>query len=326
MTIPYYGLQAGDHGGHYESWFVRANHPSRPLAIWIRYTLFRAADERPALGEVWAVYSDGEKGQTTALKEEFPLADCHFGRDGMDICIGDNRLIPGQLTGQLQHRQQHLAWSLDYDEGQAPLLLLPAALYDKRLPKAKSLVSRPGIAVNGTLTLDGETLSLQQWRGSENHNWGSQHTDRYAWGQVAGFDNAPDVFLECATAQVKLGPIHTPKLTVAALRVGDQTLLFNRPLKALAARAHYQPFRWQLNTACGQARLTVHMHSRNDRVAALTYYNPPGGNKICLNSKLAQVTATLRLKGQPDRVLHSAHGGAFEILTDTLPDGMGLQV
>jgi hypothetical protein len=30
------------------------------------------------------------------------------------------------------------------------------------------------------------------------HNWGSQHTDRYAWAQVCGFDSAPDVFLECA--------------------------------------------------------------------------------------------------------------------------------
>ena len=26
--------------GHYESWFQRANHPSRPLAFWIRYTIF----------------------------------------------------------------------------------------------------------------------------------------------------------------------------------------------------------------------------------------------------------------------------------------------
>ena len=26
--------------GHYESWFLRGNHPSRPLAFWIRYTIF----------------------------------------------------------------------------------------------------------------------------------------------------------------------------------------------------------------------------------------------------------------------------------------------
>ena len=52
FMIPYYGLQAPAKGGHYESWFVRANHPHKPQASWIRYTLFRARDQRPALGEV----------------------------------------------------------------------------------------------------------------------------------------------------------------------------------------------------------------------------------------------------------------------------------
>ena len=30
----------GQPQGHYESFFQRANHPTRPLAFWIRYTLF----------------------------------------------------------------------------------------------------------------------------------------------------------------------------------------------------------------------------------------------------------------------------------------------
>jgi len=39
---------------HYESFFVRANHPTRPLAFWIRYTLF-SPHRHPenALGELW---------------------------------------------------------------------------------------------------------------------------------------------------------------------------------------------------------------------------------------------------------------------------------
>ena len=30
----------GQPDGHYESFFMRANHPARPLAFWIRYTIF----------------------------------------------------------------------------------------------------------------------------------------------------------------------------------------------------------------------------------------------------------------------------------------------
>ena len=29
-----------DPRGHYESWFCPANHPTEPLAFWIRYTIF----------------------------------------------------------------------------------------------------------------------------------------------------------------------------------------------------------------------------------------------------------------------------------------------
>ena len=37
--------------------------------------------------------------------------------------------------------------------------------------------------------------TLERWIGSQNHNWGRKHTDSYAWGQVAGFDDAPQTFL-----------------------------------------------------------------------------------------------------------------------------------
>ena len=324
--IPYYGLQAPRKGGHYESWFVRANHPHKPQAIWIRYTLFRARDRRPALGEVWAVWSDGDRQCTHTFKEEFPLTQCHFGTDQMQVNAGDNRLAPGRLQGSLSRDGEQLAWDLHYDGGEAPLLLLPESFYEKPLPKAKSLVSRPHIHLSGTLTLNGDTLELDQWPGSENHNWGSQHTDRYAWGQVVGFDNAPQAFLECATAQIKVGPVYSPQLSIAVLRLDGDTFRFNRLSQALRASARYHPFQWQLQTGSGDTQLKLAMTTVAERVAALTYYNPPGGNKICLNSKLAGVTATLSRRGQPERVLHSTHGGAFEILTDSLPAGMTLQV
>ena len=53
--------------GHYESWFQRANHPTRPLALWIRYTIF-APSHGPAEGELWAIWFDGEQQRVTAAK------------------------------------------------------------------------------------------------------------------------------------------------------------------------------------------------------------------------------------------------------------------
>ena len=54
----------GQPQGHYESFFQRANHPTRPLAFWIRYTLFSPqAHPEQARGELWAVFFNGETGQ-----------------------------------------------------------------------------------------------------------------------------------------------------------------------------------------------------------------------------------------------------------------------
>lgn len=62
--------QPGQTAGHYESYFVRANHPRRALAFWIRYTIF-APHGRPAdaVGQLWAIWFDGESGQLAAVRK-----------------------------------------------------------------------------------------------------------------------------------------------------------------------------------------------------------------------------------------------------------------
>jgi hypothetical protein len=80
--------QPGQRPGHYESFFQRANHPTRPLALWIRYTLFSPAGQpEAALGELWAVFFDGEIGRHIAVKLAGPLAGCTFerGRFGVQV-------------------------------------------------------------------------------------------------------------------------------------------------------------------------------------------------------------------------------------------------
>ena len=52
-------FRLGEARGHYESWFVRGNHPSRPLAFWFRYTVTSPA-HRPqdSVAELFAIVFD----------------------------------------------------------------------------------------------------------------------------------------------------------------------------------------------------------------------------------------------------------------------------
>lgn len=314
--------QAGTKSGHYESWYLRANHPSRKLAFWIRYTIFSPKDHpEKTIGELWAVYSNGETGKIHAAKSEIPIKSCTFSSQKLAVTIGESFLKPGVLQGSAQGPQK-ISWDLSYDGGGDALIFLPENLYTTTLPKAKAVTPRPLVRFAGTLNVDNEVIDVTGWVGSENHNWGSKHTDTYAWGQVAGFDNAPDAFLEAATAKLKIGPLWTPPLTLLVLRVGSEEYRLNTLARSLQAKGKWRYFDWTFSAEHNDVRITGRMHAKRADFVGLNYYNPPGGSHTCLNSKIAACEISLERKGRPDLNLHTAHRAAFEILTDDTTHGV----
>src|SRR5688500_4578574 len=136
--------------GHYESFFVRGNHPTAPLAFWIRYTLL-VPKARPgdAVAELWAIVFDGERNEITAVKESHPLQSAVLGRERFSLRIGAASFEHGSLRGSARTEHHRIAWALDYEADAPPLLLLPEAMYEGSFPKAKSLVSAPGARFRG---------------------------------------------------------------------------------------------------------------------------------------------------------------------------------
>jgi len=313
----------GDPRGHYESWFQRANHPTRPLAFWIRYTIFSPAGRpREAIGELWAVAFDGVSRRITAVKEERPIVGCSFARSALDVAIGDARLDGGSLCGSARTGDDRVDWSLRYTPGQAPLLTFDEGLYAAPIPKAKALVGSPNAVYEGHLEVNGARLEIDGWVGSQNHNWGEKHTDEYAWGQVAGFDEAPDAFLEVGSGRIKLGPILSPPLTVLVLRLDGEEHAFNTVRRGLAAHGRYDFFRFAFETGDRDLTIAGNIAAAADEFVGLPYRNPPGGVKTCLNSKIARCDLTIRRRGRPPRTLSSRNRAAFEILTDRTDHGV----
>jgi len=294
--------KAGDKAGHYESWFLRANDANR--AFWIRYTIFSPEDHpEAAIGELWAIWF--ERGQPIiAVKSELPIARCSFASDRLAVRIGDAALDATTLKGMAEANGHTIGWDLQFGEGGPPLLLMPERLYDFKLPRAKMLVGRPLAKFSGTLSVDGQPIAIDGWLGSQNHNWGSRHTDRYAWGQVAGFDDRPDVFLECGTGRLKLGPVWTPPMSPVVLRLGDETLAWTGLTRVVRALGAYAPYQWHLETTSKEGTIDIRIDAAPDEFVALNYRNPPGGTKICLNSKIAR--CELRIERPSTRICEEA--------------------
>lgn len=343
--------------GHYESIFLRANDPLMRRALWVRHTIFNpapgstsAAGQPGTLAELWAIYFDADKGHI-AVKQEFPYTTALFARDEFHIRMPAKGVVqaeikPGQVRGSGVTSSNHLNWDLKFSahsdnarELSRPLYLLPENLYAGSFPAAKSLVSQPLTSFRGTLQVNGRRISLRDWQGSINHNWGRRHTDHYAWGQVAGFDGAPETFLELATAQIKLGPLWTPPITILVLRRPDgNDIRLNGIARGLLAFGKFSyrqdPFTWEFRSANRDVSVRGIIRAPRSDFICLRYYNPPGGSKFCLNSKLAECELEVRARSRrarrsglmPRTELYSRHGAAFEILTDNDDHGLSVRV
>jgi hypothetical protein len=313
----------GQKKGHYESYFLRANHPSRPLAFWIRYTIFNPHNNPGrALGELWFMFFDGETGKHAAAKQELPIGQCRFSGDSLDVAVGNATLVRGALKGAIKNDRAQASWDLSYNGAEAPLFDFPEGYYYRGFPKAKVLVGLPLAAFRGELLVNGKKIKIENWTGSENHNWGSKHTDHYAWGQVAGFENSMTTFLELATARIKIGPLWTPFMTPLVLRHAGKEYALNN-LGSTLGRASFKYFDWNFKAEGDDISLQGNIRADRRDFVCLPYYNPPGGTKFCLNTKIAACRLIIKRRGiaRPE-VLETHHRAAFEILTDSDDHGL----
>ncbi len=297
--------------GHYESWFLRANHPSEPKALWLRHTFFRPAGHPEATcGELWAAWFD----QTvTGVRQELPIGRCYAGTDKLDLSFGDARWTDGAARGEATNAGHTLGWELRYEQQGAPSPVYPAWAYKGPLPKAKAVTVVPHALVSGRFVVDGKVHEISKWPGCQSHNWGERHTDEYAWIQVSGFDQAPDAYLEGGTGRLKIGGRWTPQLSAAVLRFEGRHYLLSKPLAMLRAEGKAAGLGMDVRMSTAELDLRWHVEAPAERFIAFKYRNPPGGALACLNSKVARAELTVTPKGKPSRTLTTSRA-ALELL------------
>lgn len=316
--------------GHYESYFLRANHPTESKAFWIRYTIFSPkGNPEKALAELWGIWFDASTGKHLAFKSEQPLSNASYSGTNFQVDFHQARINNRFASGAITSDKGEITWDLEYDSEAKPVFLFPLGSYDMPLPKAKSLVSLPMARFNGTLSVNGKKIPINNWMGSQNHNWGAKHTDYYAWGQVAGFDNAPDSFLEIGSGKLKLfGSVFTPFLTPMVLRHEGKEYALNSWGSIVKSKVDLHYYEWHFSSEDEFVQIKGVIKADAKDFVGLTYYNPPGGNKFCLNSKIAscEIVVTEKSRIGLSFTLKTEHRAAFEILTDDPKHGITMQV
>ncbi|MGH2879074.1 MAG: hypothetical protein ACRDK4_05635 [Solirubrobacteraceae bacterium] len=321
--------QAAVGKGMYESFYLRAVAPDRPIGAWIRYTVHKRPGQTPK-GSLWCTVFDAERGAPFMHKyttdELSAPADgwIAIGSDPAAIATGGSgasgdggRLSPSAAEGVCGPA----SWSLRISGEDSELRHLKQPwLYRAPLPRTKLTSPAPAASFDGTIELPDRTLDLRGWRGMVGHNWGAEHAERWIW--LHGIDFAEDraAWLDVALGRVLVAGRMTPWLASGAISLHGRRLRLGG-LAARGTRVAESPTRCSLSIP-GEDGLLVQAYIDDPPGAAAGWrYADPGahgpqgrvGEHDVVNCSVAALSLNVRPRGLAATTLHTAHGAAYEL-------------
>jgi hypothetical protein len=297
--------------GHYESFYLKAVHPDGGRGLWIRHTVHKRPGSDPN-GAVWCTYFDAGRGAPRAVKITLPAVDA---LPGGGIAVGESRLTLDGLTGSARAETLDASWELAFRGGSGPHAHLPYAwMYRAPIPRTKLVTLRQAMRVDGRLVLDGEELALDGWRGMVNHNWGSEHAERWIWTHGLGFAGCDDdTWLDLAIGRIKLGSWTTPWIANGQLCLDGEVHAIGGLPKVrgteVVERADGASF-----TIPGPGFTVVgEVEAPKERFVGWEYADPDGPGHQTVNCSIATMRLRVeRLKHQP-RELIAREAAAYEL-------------
>lgn len=297
----------GHEDGHVESHFLKANAPDGSRALWLKHTvLVPRARPEAAVAEVWAVgFVRGAGGtRKLAVKQSYPLAALQSQRSPFILRLPEAELGHGRARGRATSPSARAEWDLRYACPSSGFHPFPSArMYSGPFPRSKTLTPVPSTRMHGVFSIGDQRFAVDGWPAAQGHNWGKSHAHAYAWVHGNVFRDArgvpvDDVWLEALSGRVRVGPLLTPWLSVAAVSIAGQVTRFDGARAMLSRSVEVSARGYALSLAQGDARLVARFRAETSELAGLRYEDPDGSALACLNSKLAHAELELTVGSQ----------------------------
>jgi hypothetical protein len=308
--------------GHYESFYIRACHPTEALGVWVRYTVHK----RPGAalkGSVWFVLFDAAAGGPVASKVTVG-ADAVRAGEGEYVRVGDSSFVPGHAVGSAPTEQADASWDLRVATGEEPFPYLPAGwMYRAPVPRTKAESPYPDARFDGVVRVGDREVAVDGWRGMVGHNWGTEHAERWIWTQGLLFDGAPDTWFDGTLGRIKVGPLTTPWVANAAISIDGTRHRLGGPGRKVEVDERPDGARF---TIAGKG-VTVRGRVGSDRAnfVGWVYADPDGPEHNTVNCSIAEMSLTVERDGRPPLELHTPHGAAYELGMRETDHGIPIQ-
>jgi hypothetical protein len=308
--------------GHYESFYLRASHPTEPLGVWVRHTVHKPPGG-PVSGSVW--FTLFEAGGASASKltvgeEQLSVPD------GGYIRIGESSLVPGRAVGSAPSEGLSPSWDLSFEDGAAMFRHLPRRwMYKAPVPRTKTLSPHPSTTFTGTVTVGDRVIELDGWRGMVGHNWGAEHAERWIWTNGMGFDGHPEAYLDAAIGRIKIGRWTTPWIGNGVLFLDGVEHRLGGPERARATVVRETPHGAQFVLPGKGVGVAGRVGAPVEQFVGWEYADPDGGGHNTVNCSIASMTLTVEREGGAAIELHTDHGATYELGMRETDHGMPIQ-
>jgi len=279
--------------GRLEVWYTTLSDPATSTGCWIHHELV-APDHGAPYVHGWAALF-GTEGEP--VLERFGPAEAEA-----TVATGDS---PGRGWPStpdavfdppaLRGGAGRLGWDLRWDEATpepTALYTFPAWAWEREALPAAQVVPVPSAVFSGTLSLDGEVLSLsEQSRGNVAHIYGQGSAKRWGWlhADLGGGD-----VLEIVSAVSRhRGLDHLPPLAFVQLRTGGRDWPRDPVMAASLFRTNLSLPTWQVRGTVGRWRLRAEITVPEHDSVAVGYVDPDGATATCTNSARADAEVVL---------------------------------
>ena len=298
----------------YESWYLKASHPTEPLGIWIRYTTHQKPGG-PEQGSLWCtLFLDG----APLAAKVTPGPEALSRGDGAFIRIGDSEFADGRVKGAALEA----SWDLTFEHHEPELRHLPREwMYKAPVPRTKLTSPFPAARFSGTARFGETIVQLEGWPGMVGHNWGAEHAERWIWLHGSNFDGyGSDTWLDAAIGRIKIGPWTTPWIANGVLSLEGERHPIGGIEKARSTKIDEHPDHCRFTLPGSDLTLTGEVSAPRERFVGWVYADPDGSEHNTVNCSIAALDIDVN-----GTKLVTPHGAAYELGMREKDHGMPIQ-
>ncbi len=296
----------------YEVYFLKFNNSSEGWAFWLRFTIRTGIKDMTPLMECWVIFFNATNGNIFC-KDSEAISFKDF--KNPDRLIGNDNwfLKDGFTYGRFKHSHQ-IEWEISYDtKNKMGFLYFPYTfMYSGPFPKTKATAPYLNTRFSGYIKIDNKRFEFLNLPGEQEHYWGTQFADSWAWAHCNSFEE--DALFLGLCARVKIAGIPTPYLSIYHIELDRKSYDFCSLKNMLFSKNRFHPGEWNFYTKKDSTTLKGTFHVDRKHIVKIEYTDTDGSSLFCYNSKLADAEIEISTDGKK-KYLIAKQSAAFEVVT-----------